>query len=165
MMKIPNKSLLDNNNEIVSTSSTAADSSTALVETKREKTWVTCFGFPPGQSDVIVSYFQTVKSLTVVDVEPKNDRNANWIHIKFKSQKEVAVALGESGQVLELNGVRIMIGVVVFTEGDQLDAKSKVSLAAAAFPASVQEARPSSAGGPRKVSSLWEKAAVWVMDM
>jgi hypothetical protein len=156
-MNIPARSLLEGDNQASSLALTTTNANNAA----KEKTWVTCFGFTPGQSDVVIRYLQSVKGLSVVDFEPKNDRSGNWIHIKFRSQKDVAVALGESGQVLELNGAKIMIGIIPFLEGDQLDARKA---SAGEQPQDFQK-KATQTGGPQRASTLWEKAVVWVMDL
>ena len=128
----------------------------------RQKTWVTCFGFPPGQSDIVLEYFQTLPGIRIEDFQPKNDKSANWIHIKFATQKDVAVALGKNGQVIDVNSMKIMLGINLFLEGDQLDAKAK---ATGTSETAKTSAGIPSGGGPRRASTVLERAAAWVMDM
>jgi len=171
-MNIPKNSLLDGSGAVPTSrpsQSTAitdlALTTSASSSTPNEKTWVTCFGFPPGQSELVIEHLRTTKRVPVVDFEPKSDRTANWVHVKLRSQKDVAVALGESGQVLDVGGVKFMIGVALFVEGDQLDANAIGKGAESATGAAASSVTVQPGGGPRKASTLWEKAAVWLMDM
>jgi hypothetical protein len=147
---IPKLSLLD-------AASQQGNEITAAGPKQDGKLWITCFGFLPGQGSVILDYFSSKRGIIITDFQPKDDNSSNWIHLKLKTQKDVAVALGESGQVLDLNGTKIMIGVAVYLEGDQLPSKAE--------PAKPLGHPLPGVAGPRRSSSLWEKAAVWVFDM
>ena len=138
---IPNKSLLDAGTSIV-----PADTRSA----PRERLWVTCFGFPPGQPELIIQYFVNVRDLNIQDYSPKSgEAMKNWVHIKFLTQKDVAIALGESGKVLDLNGQKIMVGLQLAADGQQLDSGPAIV---------IPKSKP-------RTSSFWEKAARWIMDM
>ena len=128
---------------------------------KREKSWVTCFGFPPGLSEAIVTHFVMVKGLAVVDYSPKKDAKSNWVHLKLQSQKDVAVALGESNKVIDINELKVMLGVKLFPEGDQLEN----SLADANSRAHTSKPGKGGVDAPQRASSVWERMAVWVMDL
>lgn len=149
---IPTKSILDLDENKLAVSENGNTSS-------RDKTWVTCFGFPPGLSEAMVSHFANVKGLAVVDYSPKRDAQSNWVHLKLQSQKDVAVALGESNKVVAINDLKVMIGVKLFPEGDQIPVSGQVSAGNA------HTSKPGRGGDtPQRANSLWERMAVWVMD-
>ena len=160
-MNIPKNSLLD------SGSLGSENLPTGAVVVDRDKTsstkWVKCFGFPPGQSDIVLQYFEQVRGLTIVDYQPKGDLDANWVHVKFASPKDTALALGVNNSIIMVNGARLMIGIILYPEGDQLDAVSKATKDSSS--ADKRSVTVTAGGGPRRASTIWEKAAAWVMDM
>lgn len=119
--------------------------------------WVTVFGFPPGESQAVVRHFEGI--VKVVDHHPKQvDRLSNWVHLKLQSPKQVAVALGQSGKLLTVNGdFNAMIGVVTFLEGEHLDLSGKPGEAPPLAKAAGQP--------PRRPSTLAEKAWTWLSDV
>ena len=152
----PKKSLLSGNERVEEAPPNASGGETP-------KAWVTCFGFPPGQGDIVIDYFQSFLKLSIDDFEPKGEDNANWIHIKLCSQKDVVVALGKNGQIIEVNNQRIMLGVNAFPEGDQYDAKLRASGATSQSASKLIGIQPG--GGPVPVSNWFSKVAVWMFDM
>ncbi|RHY92741.1 hypothetical protein DYB35_005352 [Aphanomyces astaci] len=65
--------------------------------------WITVFGFPLQDMDVVLSYFQTVG-----DVVQYRHGRGNWLYLRYQTRLQAERALFESGSTL---GGRVMIGV------------------------------------------------------
>lgn len=154
-MNFPKQSLLEQAPVALDFSS-QAPSYSAFSASKPLSSWVTCLGLPvDGDNlELLQQHFAYEKGLSIVDYFPKDQSNANFLRVKFQTPKEMAVALGENGKVIEFKGKRFMLGVAEFPNGDQLGSTPPTTAAAVV--------KPQNQSAP---VTPWQRAMVWIMDM
>lgn len=70
-----------------------------------EEEWVTVYGFPPGDTNLVLREFE--KCGFILKHVP-GPRNANWMHILYQNRSDAQKALNKNG--MQINGV-LIVGV------------------------------------------------------
>ncbi|XP_076683850.1 nucleoporin NUP35-like [Andrena cerasifolii] len=73
--------------------------------------WVTIFGFPPSDTNTVLSHISS--RVRIVDKHPAPHPTSNWIHLKCASEQEAQRALACNGNIVSGS---IMIGVIPCTD-------------------------------------------------